>query len=92
MYKRQDLLYACLLDLGLGIHLPHTSRVVGGCTVHRVDGGVLAACFDAGVPDTVIRDIAASRPQWAVFLSLIHISVQSAASTPLLSEHLFTMS
>ena len=62
-----DLLYACLLDLGLGIHLPHTSRVVGGCTVHRVDGGVLAACFDAGVPDTVIRDIAASRPQWAVF-------------------------
>lgn len=36
-------------------------------TVHRVDGGVLAACFDAGVPDTVIRDIAASRPQWAVF-------------------------
>ena len=62
-----DLLYACLLDQGLGIHLPHTSRVVGGCTVHRVDGGVLAACFDAGVPDTVIRDIAASRPQWAVF-------------------------
>lgn len=62
-----DLLYACLLDQGLGIHLPHTSRVVGGCTVHRVDGGVLAACFDAGVPDTVIRDIAASRPQRAVF-------------------------
>ena len=41
--------------------------MVGGCTVHRVDGGVLAACFDAGVPDTVIRDIAASRPQRAVF-------------------------
>ena len=64
---RKEVLYPCLLDLGLGIHLPHTSRVVGGCTVHRVDGGVLAACFDAGVPDTVIRDIAASRPQWAVF-------------------------
>ena len=62
-----DLLYACLLDLGLGIHLPHTSRVVGGCTVHQVDGGVLTACFDAGVPDTVIRAIAASRPQRAVF-------------------------
>ena len=69
-----DLLYACLLDLGLGIHLPHTSRVVGGCTVHRVDGGVLAACFDAGVPDTVIRDIAASRPQWAVFRDSVFAS------------------
>jgi len=62
-----DLLYACLLDLGLGIHLPHTSRVVGGCTVHRVDGGVLGGWLSSGVPAPAPRDIAASRPQWAVF-------------------------
>ena len=41
--------------------------MVGGCTVHQVDGGVLTACFDAGVPDAVIRAIAAFRPQRAVF-------------------------
>lgn len=45
-----DLLYACLLDWGVAIHLSHTSEVIVGCTVHDVDSGALLACFDEQVP------------------------------------------
>ena len=62
-----DLLYACLLDWGVEINLPHTAETVDGCTVHNVDDGALAACFDENVPDTVIRHMAALQPLRAVF-------------------------
>ena len=62
-----DLLYACLLDWGVEIHLPHTSEVINGCTVHNVDHGALMACFDANVPDTVVRAMAQAQPFRAVF-------------------------
>ena len=62
-----DLLYACLLDWGVEIHLPHTSEVINGCTVHNVDRGALMACFDANVPDTVVRAMAQAQPFRAVF-------------------------
>ena len=50
-----DLLYACLLDWGVEINLPHTSAVIDDCTVHNVDNGALMACFDKNVPESVIR-------------------------------------
>ena len=62
-----DLLYACLLDWGVEIHLPHTSRKIDGCTIHTVDGGALSACFDACVPDSVVRSMAEEGPRRAVF-------------------------
>ena len=62
-----DLLYACLLDWGVELNLPHTSEVVDGCTVHNVDAGALVACFDENVPDSVIRYMAALQPLRAVF-------------------------
>ena len=62
-----DLLYACLLDWGVELHLPHTSQVVDGCTVHNVDNGALMACFHADVPDSVVRAMAAQHPVRAVF-------------------------
>ena len=62
-----DLLYACLLDWGVEINLPHTAETVDGCTVHNVDDGALAACFDENVPDSVIRYMAALQPLRAVF-------------------------
>ena len=62
-----DLLYACLLDWGVEINLSHTSTQVAGCTVHNVDNGDLAACFDKAVPRAVVEYIANLQPLRAVF-------------------------
>lgn len=62
-----DLLYACLLDWGVEIHLPHMQEVVDGCTVHDVDGGALIACFDEKVPVAVVEEMAKKQPLRAVF-------------------------
>jgi len=62
-----DLLYACLLDWGVEINLPHSAEALDGCTIHNVDDGALVACFDENVPDTVIRRMADLHPLRAVF-------------------------
>lgn len=62
-----DLLYACLLDWGVEIHLPHTSTQVEDCTVHDVDHGALVACFDKALPRAVVEYIARLQPLRAVF-------------------------
>ena len=62
-----DLLYACLLDCGVPIHLPHTTTTVDGCTIHNVDNGALMACFDEHIPHSVIRAIAAEAPLQVIF-------------------------
>ena len=62
-----DLLYACLLDWGVEINLPHTSTQMAGCTVHNVDNGALAACFDKAVPRAVVEYMANLQPLRAVF-------------------------
>ena len=62
-----DLLYACLLDWGVEIHLPHTSQVIDGCAVHNVDNGALMACFSPNVPRSVVEYMAKQQPLRAVF-------------------------
>jgi len=62
-----DLLYACLLDWGVEINLPHISTQVAGCTVHNVGNGALAACFDKAVPRAVVEYMANLQPLRAVF-------------------------
>lgn len=62
-----DLLYACLLDCGVPIHLPHTTTTVDGCTIHNVDNGALMACFDEHIPNSVIRAMAAEAPLQVIF-------------------------
>lgn len=62
-----DLLYACLLDCGVPIHLPHTTTTVDGCTIHNVDNGALIACFDEHIPHSVIRAMAAEAPLQVIF-------------------------
>lgn len=62
-----DLLYACLLDWGVEIHLPHTSSNLDGCTVHNVDNGALMACFSPNVPRSVVEYMAKQQPLRAVF-------------------------
>ena len=62
-----DLIYACLLDWGVEIHLPHTSTDLDGCTVHNVDNGALMACFSPNVPRSVVEYMAKQQPLRAVF-------------------------
>ena len=62
-----DLLYACLLDWGVEISLPHTAETVDGCTVHNVDNGALMACFNEHVPIAVVEHMAKQQPLRAVF-------------------------
>ena len=62
-----DLLYACLLDWGMELHLPHTCADVDGCTVHDVDNGALMACFSSDIPVSVVEHMARRRPRRAVF-------------------------
>ena len=62
-----DLLYACLLDWGVEIHLPHTSIDLDGCIVHNVDNGALMACFSSNVPRSVVEYMANQQPLRAVF-------------------------
>lgn len=62
-----DLLYACLLDCGVPIHLSHTTTTVDGCTIHNVDNGALMACFDEHIPNSVIRAMAAEAPLQVIF-------------------------
>lgn len=62
-----DLLFGCLLEWGLPLSLPYSSKKIEGCTVHNYNDGDLIACFDEEVPDSVIKEIAKQKPLRAVF-------------------------
>lgn len=62
-----DLLFGCLIDWGLPLSLPYKSEQIDGCTVHTYNDGDLIACFDANIPESVIKEIAQRKPLRAVF-------------------------
>lgn len=62
-----DLLFGCLIDWGLPLSLPYKSEQIDGCTVHTYNDGELIACFDANVPESVVKEIAQRKPLRAVF-------------------------
>lgn len=62
-----DLLFGCLIDWGLPLSLPYTLEQIDGCTVHTYNDGDLIACFDANVPESVVKEIAQRKPLRAVF-------------------------
>ena len=62
-----DLLFGCLLDWGLPLSLPYKSEKIDGCTVHTYNDGDLIACFDANIPENVVKEIAKRKPLRAVF-------------------------
>ena len=62
-----DLLFGCLIDWGLPLPLPYKSEQLGGCTVHTYNDGDLIACFDANIPENVVKEIAQRKPLRAVF-------------------------
>ena len=62
-----DLLFGCLIDWGLPLSMPYKSEQLGGCTVHTYNDGDLIACFDANIPESVVKEIAQRKPLRAVF-------------------------
>ena len=62
-----DLLFGCLIDWGLSLSLPYKFEQIDGCTVHTYNDGDLIACFDANVPESVVKEIAKRKPLRAVF-------------------------
>ena len=62
-----DLLFGCLIDWGLPLSLPYKSEQIDGCTVHTYNDGDLIACFDANIPENVVKEIAQRKPLRAVF-------------------------
>ena len=62
-----DLLFGCLIDWGLPLSMPYKSEKIDGCTVHTYNDGDLIACFDANIPESVVKEIAQRKPLRAVF-------------------------
>ena len=56
-----------MIDWGLPLSMPYTSEQIDGCTVHTYNDGDLIACFDANIPESVVKEIASRKPLRAVF-------------------------
>jgi adenine-specific DNA-methyltransferase len=63
----EDLLFQVLLDWGVDLTLPITQETIAGKTVLFVDGNALAACFDADINETFVKELAARHPLRVVF-------------------------
>jgi adenine-specific DNA-methyltransferase len=63
----EDLLFQVLVDWGLDLGLPIAHETIAAKTVFFVDGNALAACFDSGVTDELVKEIAKRKPLRAVF-------------------------
>jgi adenine-specific DNA-methyltransferase len=63
----EDLLFQVLLDWGVDLSLPIARETIEGKTVFFVDGNALAACFDLGVTETLVKQIAGRKPLRMVF-------------------------
>lgn len=62
-----DLLFQVLLDWGVDLSLPIAEEQIDGKIVFFVDQNALAACFDIGVTEELVKKLAARKPLRAVF-------------------------
>ena len=62
-----DLLFGCVLDLGLRLSLAYFCEDIEGCNIHTYGNKELIACFAENVPETVIKVIANRKPRRVVF-------------------------
>ena len=58
----EDLLFQVLVDWGVDLTLPIRRETVKGKTVFFVDDNALAACFDCGVTEKMVRKLARREP------------------------------
>jgi adenine-specific DNA-methyltransferase len=63
----EDLLFQILVDWGLDLALAISEETIEGKQVFFVDQNALAACFDTGVTDEMVKTIALRKPLRAVF-------------------------
>ncbi len=63
----EDLLIQVMLEWGVQVSLPMETRHILGKEVHFVGGNSLVACFDVGVCEDLVREIAKEKPLRVVF-------------------------
>jgi len=63
----EDLLFQVLLDWGVDLTLPIAKKTVQGKTVFFVDGNALVACFDTGITEELVKELAVNKPLRVVF-------------------------
>ena len=63
----EDLLFQVLLDWGVDLTLPIAREKLAGRQVYFVDGNALAACFDTGISEDFVKELAARKPLRVVF-------------------------
>lgn len=63
----EDLLFQVLVDWGVSLTLPIQRKKVQGKTVFFVDENALVACFDKGVTEDLVRELAGREPLRVVF-------------------------
>lgn len=63
----EDLLFQVLVDWGVDLTLPMRRETVQGKTVFFVDGNALVACFETGVTEDLVKELAGREPLRAVF-------------------------
>lgn len=63
----EDLLFQVLLDWGVDLALPISQQIIAGKTVFFVDGNALAACFETGIDEAFVKQLAGHKPLRVVF-------------------------
>lgn len=63
----EDLLFQVLVDWGVDLTLPIRRETVQGKTVFFVDENALVACFDTGVTEELVKELAGRDPLRVVF-------------------------
>ncbi|WP_286978896.1 site-specific DNA-methyltransferase [Pseudomonas sp.] len=63
----EDLLFQVLLDWGVDLALPVSQQTIVGKTVFFVDGNALIACFDTGIDENFVKQLAGHTPLRVVF-------------------------
>jgi adenine-specific DNA-methyltransferase len=63
----EDLLFQVLVDWGVDLTLPIRRETVLGKTVFFVDGNALVACFETGVTEGLVKELAGREPLRVVF-------------------------
>ncbi|BAU72370.1 site-specific DNA-methyltransferase [Metapseudomonas furukawaii] len=63
----EDLLFQVLLDWGVDLALPISQQSIAGKTVFFVDSNALVACFDTGIDENFVKQLAGHKPLRVVF-------------------------
>ncbi|MBL3590259.1 MAG: site-specific DNA-methyltransferase [gamma proteobacterium endosymbiont of Lamellibrachia anaximandri] len=63
----EDLLFQVMLDWGVDLTLPIARESIAGKSVFHVDENALAACFDEGIDEAFVKELATRQPLRAVF-------------------------